>query len=86
SDTTTSESSPTDTTTSETTIADGETLLGDVTCDGDIKSNDLLLLKKYLLGTEELSEQALKNADMTQDNDIKSNDLLLLKKVLLGIE
>lgn len=73
---------------STTTSNDGDidnTLLGDVNCDGDIKSNDLLLLKKYLLGLDELSEQALKNADVTTDGDVKSNDLLSLKKYLLGL-
>ena len=43
------------------------------------------MLKKYLLGLEELSAQALKNADVTQDGEVKSNDLLLLKKYLLGL-
>lgn len=71
---------------SNSSISSEETLLGDVTCDGDVKSNDLLLLKKYLLGLEELSEQALKNADLTGDTDVKSNDLLALKKQLLGLE
>ncbi len=81
-----------DTTTSQTSVTTGvgisdhtETILGDITCDGDVKSNDLLLLKKYLLGLSELSDQALANADMNGDGDVKSNDLLTLKKILLGI-
>lgn len=60
-------------------------LKGDVTCDGAVKSNDLLLLKKYLLGLEDLSDKALKNADLNDDKDVKSNDLLTLKKYLLGL-
>ena len=63
-----------------------ETLLGDVNCDGAVKSNDLLLLKKYLLGLEDLTEQQLKNADLNEDNQVKSNDLLALKKTLLGLD
>lgn len=76
-------SSTTDIVTS--TEQDSNILLGDVTCDGNIKSNDLLLLKKYLLGLEDLSEQALKNADLNSDKSVKSNDLLTLKKYLLGL-
>jgi len=61
-------------------------LLGDVNNDGAVKSNDLLLLKKYLLGITEVTEpQGLLNSDVTQDGNVKSNDLLLLKKHLLGL-
>ena len=63
-----------------------KTLLGDVNCDGAVKSNDLLLLKKYLLGLEDLTEQQLKNADLNEDKQVKSNDLLTLKKTLLGLD
>ncbi|MCC8070142.1 MAG: DUF5620 domain-containing protein [Ruminococcus sp.] len=90
SDTTTTTSvstTPTDTTTTVTTTGDGtEPLWGDVNVDGDVKSNDLLLLKKYLLGLDaEVSAQGLINADVSHDDDVKSNDLLLLKKYLLGL-
>ena len=61
------------------------TVLGDINGDNDVKSNDLLQLKKYLLGLDSLSEQGLANADVTQDGEVKSNDLLLLKKYLLGL-
>ena len=60
-------------------------VLGDINGDNDVKSNDLLALKKYLLGLDSLSEQGLANADVTQDGEVKSNDLLLLKKYLLGL-
>lgn len=77
-----------DTSSSDDTTSQGagsSTLLGDINCDGDVKSNDLLLLKKYLLGLDDISEQAFINADVTKDGDVKSNDLLSLKKYLLGL-
>lgn len=80
SDTTTSVS---DTTTSSLDVVDS--VLGDVTGDGQVKSNDLLTLKKYLLGLEDLTDAQLKNADVTKDGQVKSNDLLTLKKYLLGL-
>ncbi|MCD7800193.1 MAG: glycoside hydrolase family 9 protein [Ruminococcus sp.] len=83
---TTSVTSTNATTTTTTSTVDGSTLLGDVNCDGDIKSNDLLLLKKYLLGLDELSTQEFINADINEDSSVKSNDLLQLKKILLGID
>ena len=62
---------------------------GDVNGDGNVKSNDLLLLKKYLIGLAEaptdFPEQGLKNVDVTHDGAVKSNDLLKLKKYLLGL-
>lgn len=79
------ETEPTETTTSGNVIGDS-IILGDVNGDGQVKSNDLLLLKKYLLGLVDISDINAKNSDVTGDGDIKSNDLLLLKKFLLGIE
>lgn len=74
-----------ETTTNTTTGTDTKTLLGDVNCDGSVKSNDLLLLKKYLLGLDDLSKQGFKNSDINGDGSVKSNDLLTLKKYLLGL-
>jgi len=94
SDTTTTTSDTTTTTTSATTTASDTTttndetdpLWGDVNVDGSVKSNDLLLLKQYLLGLDvEVSAQGLINADVTHDDDVKSNDLLKLRQYLLGL-
>lgn len=78
---------PTPTTTTVTT--DDDIVWGDINCDGQVKSNDLLLLKKYLIGLAEvptdIPEQGLKNVDVTHDGSVKSNDLLKLKKYLLGL-
>ena len=92
-DTTTSSQDTTtsgnDTTTNNPDVSDA--LWGDVNCDGSVKSNDLLLLKKYLLGLAEspadVPAQGLINADVTHDTPtaVKSNDLLKLKKYLLGL-
>lgn len=60
-------------------------LKGDVTCDGNVMGNDLLLLKKYVLGLSELSDKAMKNADINEDGNVMGNDLLSLKKFVLGL-
>ncbi|MCC8068187.1 MAG: glycoside hydrolase family 9 protein [Ruminococcus sp.] len=83
-DTTITTEDTTDTTTTAEPLP--EIIIGDVTLDGEVKSNDLLLLKKYLLGLEDLTELQFESADTTQDGEVKSNDLLLLKKYLLGLE
>lgn len=84
-----STTTPSDTESTETTLGGstgGDILLGDVNGDGDVKSNDLLLLKKYLLGLAEETDINMLNSDTTGDGEVKSNDLLLLKKYLLGLE
>ncbi len=83
------ETEPTETepTTTTSGVVPGDSIiLGDVNGDKQVKSNDLLLLKKYLLGLVDISDINVKNSDVTGDGNIKSNDLLLLKKFLLGIE
>ena len=86
--TTTSTSDTTEATTTSSEPED-DIVWGDMNCDGQVKSNDLLLLKKYLLGLAEaptdFPEQGLKNVDVTHDGNVKSNDLLKLKKYLLGL-
>ena len=87
---TTTSVDPTVTTTSAeptttSTETSGDVILGDVNGDGQVKSNDLLLLKKYLLGLAEESDISMDNADVNGDKQVKSNDLLQLKKYLLGL-
>lgn len=60
-------------------------IYGDTNCDGIINSGDLLTIKKHLLGTKPITNDAAKEAaDITQDGNINSADLLFLKKHLLG--
>lgn len=62
-----------------------DVLLGDVNGDGQVIGNDLLLLKKYVLGLADESEINKTNADINGDGDVMGNDLLLLKKFVLGL-
>lgn len=60
-------------------------IYGDTNCDGLINSGDLLTIKKHLLKTKIISNDAAKEAaDINQDGVINSADLFLLKKHLLG--
>jgi hypothetical protein len=60
-------------------------LKGDANCDNQVKANDLLLVKKHVLGIGDLSGQGFTNADVNGDGNVKANDLLLIKKFVLGI-
>ncbi|MGN1411141.1 MAG: endo-1,4-beta-xylanase [Oscillospiraceae bacterium] len=79
--TTTSTIEPTGTITSN----PDELLLGDANCDGQVKSNDLLAIRRHLLHLEDLTGQALKNADANKDGDIRSNDILQIRRYLLHL-
>ena len=59
-------------------------IYGDVSSDGEITIKDLLLVQKYLLGSQKLSGANYKAADVSKDNDVTIKDLLLIQKYLLG--
>ena len=70
---------------STTKVSTATVLVGDVDQDGTVQANDMLILKKYLLGTETITGNALKAADADGDFDVDNDDLELLKNYLLGI-
>jgi|GEM_PF-1549747 len=57
---------------------------GDVDCDGALKVKDYMMLKRYVLGTFDLTEEQLKNADIDNNNKVESKDFMMLKRVILG--
>ena len=59
-------------------------LVGDISGDGYIKSNDYLLLKRRVLGTYKTDACAECASDISGDGSVKSNDYLLLKRHVLG--
>lgn len=82
---TTTEPTTTEPTTTETTI-NGDILLGDANGDGQIRSNDLITIRRYLLHLDSMPEAgtpAFINADVNKDGQIKSNDLIPIKQYLL---
>lgn len=60
-------------------------LVGDVNQDGEVDSLDLLMLKKYLAGTQTLTGNALRSADTDGDFDVDNDDMELLKGYILQI-
>lgn len=57
---------------------------GDVSGDGQILSNDALLIKRHLVYLKRLNEAQEIAADVSNDNDVLSNDALLITKFLVG--
>ena len=59
-------------------------LLGDVNGDGIIHAKDYMMLKRYALGTYELSADRLPAADVTREGKINAKDYMMLKRHVLG--
>lgn len=59
--------------------------LGDLNNDGNINSTDYALMRRHILGINELTGTALSNADLNKDHAINSTDYALLKRYLLNI-
>ena len=58
--------------------------LTDIDLDGNWGTvSDLILLQKYLLGAEKISNQATLNADINRDGEVNAFDLALLKREIL---
>ncbi len=68
------------------TSAQEITLLGDVTCNGEVSLTDVIILSQYLFGAKSLSDSAKLCADVTEDGEVNVYDLTLLKQRLLAPE
>jgi len=57
---------------------------GDVNGDGIFNSIDLALMKKYLTGAIEFTEEQLEAADVDNNGEVNSIDYAIMNQVLLG--
>lgn len=57
--------------------------LGDINGDGNIDSTDYLLLKRFCLGSRDLTDEQKAVADVNKDGKINSLDYLMLKRHVL---
>ncbi|RCX17109.1 endoglucanase Cel9V [Anaerobacterium chartisolvens] len=59
-------------------------IAGDVDNNGTVDSIDFAIVKKYLLGSIELDQEAYSRADVNGDGNVNSVDVTLLKMYILG--
>lgn len=60
-------------------------MLGDIDGDGTVSIVDLVLVRKHLLGLNNLSEVYYTSADTDKDGDVTIVDLVLIRKHLLNL-
>ncbi len=60
--------------------------LGDVNLDNLVNINDLINFRKYLIGSIDFNDMAMKLADVNKDNKININDIIKMRKYLAGLE
>jgi len=61
-----------------------EAVLGDVNLDGQFTVADLVLMQKYLLGSETFSKQQAEAADINDDGNIDVYDLIRFRKLIIS--
>ncbi len=57
---------------------------GDINGDGNISASDYLMLKRYVLGSVDLSSSQKSRGDMDGDGDVDKIDYIRLKRTVLG--
>ncbi|MBQ8961314.1 MAG: dockerin type I repeat-containing protein [Ruminococcus sp.] len=61
---------------------EAEPVKGDVNCDGDVNIADMVLLQKYLLGSDTLTEEGYGSAEFSGDERVTVFDLILLRQTI----
>ncbi len=59
-------------------------VIGDVSGDGQILSNDTLLIKRHLVYLNRLNDAQILASDVSKDGDVLSNDALIIARFLVG--
>lgn len=59
-------------------------VIGDVDGNGEHGLADYMMVKRYVLGTYELSEEQLEAADANGSGDVDGVDFMIIKRVILG--
>ena len=58
-------------------------LAGDINLDGQVNVQDIVLLQKYLLNKESITQQGFENADLNNDGKVNIYDLIYNKKQII---
>ena len=68
------------------TVVGSSNGLGDINEDKSVNMADLIQLRKYVAGINDLSSKGLTNADINKDGLVNITDIIKLRKYLAGLE
>lgn len=72
-------------TTSNSGTVEPTEVLGDVNFDGQVRNNDVQMIRQHILHLADLEGQALINADVNKDGSVRNNDVQLIRQYVLHI-
>jgi len=61
-------------------------MLGDVNGDGDVTMRDVLKIRRYIAGLDDLTPEEFERADVNGDGDITMRDVLKIRRYIAGID
>ncbi len=59
---------------------------GDINGDGDVTVKDVLLMRRYIAGLEDLTDEQLRRGDMNGDGDVTTKDVLKARRYIAGLD
>ena len=65
--------------------SESSVLIGDVNCDGQVTTSDVVLTARQIVGLVNISEQQQTLADVNGDDKITNADVILLARYILGL-
>ncbi|MDE6678944.1 MAG: DUF4832 domain-containing protein [Ruminococcus sp.] len=64
-------------------IVGADEIKGDINSDGKVNVADLVLMEKYILGSQTFTEKQFRVADLSGDNTVDSFDMVMIRKILV---
>ena len=59
---------------------------GDVNGDGDVTMKDVLLMRRYIAGLDDLTDAQIALGDMNGDGDVNMKDVLRARRIIAGLD
>ena len=59
---------------------------GDVNLDGDITMKDVLIMRRYIAGLDDLTDAEITRGDIDGDGDITMKDVLKARRIIAGLD
>ena len=68
------------------TVQSDDVLIGDVNGDGDVTVKDVLIMRRFIAGLEDLDDETVARGDMNGDGEITVKDVLKARRLIAGLD